>query len=236
LSITNILKEKYGFSDVISLFNENATKTKIEEIFVDILQDPNKIGPKDRVLVYYSGHGRLKLDYDYEGKERREGYIIPHDAKKDKYSSYIEMQTIIKACQNCSAKHVLLVLDCCYSGYALLRNIGADIEKPHKVTDPYLEKIASNRAIQVLAAGEEDKPVNDSGIRTGNSAFTGALLDILESQRDVDNDGILTAREIGSKLSQEVARHVKGTPQRSIFGDISGSRFGEFIFRVFTVQ
>lgn len=229
----NILKGKYDFSDVITLYNENATKQKIEEVLVDDLCDQNRIGPKDRVLVYYSGHGKLRSDVDYEGKNRQQGYIIPQDAKKGKYSSYLEMETIIKACQNCYAKHTLLILDCCYSGYAALR--GTRSEEPQKVTDRYLDSIASYRTIQVLAAGEQDAPVNDSGIRRGNSAFTGALLDILESQKDLDSDGILTAREIGSKLSKEVARHTTGTPQRPVFSDISGSQFGEFIFRIFSV-
>jgi hypothetical protein len=144
------------------------------------------------------------------------------------------MRTIIKGCQDCQAKHVLLILDCCYSGFAALRDVGS--KKLHIATDPFLEKITADRAIQVLAASEEDEPVNDSGIRTGNSAFTGALLDILESQRDIDNDGILTAREIGSRLSQEVTRHAYGTLQTPVFRDISGSRFGEFIFNIFFVR
>jgi hypothetical protein len=63
---------------------------------------------------------------------------------------------------------------------------------------------------QVLAAGQEDQAVSDSGMRPGYSAFTGALLDILDMEMDLDNDGILTASEIGYNLGKEVIPHQKG--------------------------
>jgi len=231
-----ILEKKYEFDDVTSLFDKDATYAKMREIFIDVLQDESRIGPDDRVLVYYSGHGKLRTIITHEGNPIKAGYIIPYDAERGKYSSYLEMETIVDGCRTCQAKHVLLILDCCYSGYAAMR--GADLDKPPQATDPYLNQITSNRALQVMAAGEEDEPVNDSGIRPGNSAFTGALLDILESGSDIDGDGILTASEIGSKLGQEVARHVRGidTQQRPVFNNLSGSGLGDFVFRIFKVS
>ena len=86
-----------------------------------------------------------------------------------------------------------------------------------------------------MAAGEQGQPVNNSGTRTGNSAFTGALLDILESARNLDNDGILTASEIGSILGSEVASQTVGTVQRPVFNNLSGSQLGDFVFRIFSI-
>jgi len=232
VAIKNILEKKYDFDEgnIYCLFNEDATKANLEWIFVDKLKDDSKIGPKDRVLVYYAGHGKLRIRVGRQGQEIKYGFIIPYDAQKSKYSSYLGMETVVDGCRDCPAKHTLLILDCCYSGYAAMR--GAEITKPEKATDPYLARITAQTAIQVLAAGEENQPVNDSGTRRGNSAFTGALLDILEFERDVDNDGILTASEIGAKLAGEVARHTTGAPQRPVFNNLSGSELGDFVFKI----
>jgi uncharacterized caspase-like protein len=234
IAIKKVLQEKYSFDNTICLFNEEATNEKLHEIFIDTLRDPSIIGPDDRILVYYAGHGKLKTITNREGQEVKTGYIIPYDAKKDKYSSYLEMETIVDCCTNSPAKHVLLILDCCYSGYAATRG---DIIKPTMATDFYLKQITTNTAYQILAAGEKNQPVADSGIRKGNSAFTGALLDILESEIYLDNDGILTASEIGTKLGLEVARQSRGGVfQRPVFNNLYGSGLGDFVFKIFNTK
>ena len=119
-AIMNILEEKYGFKSLISpLFDENATDENIRRIFsADILENPDLIGPRDRVLAYYSGHGKLRPYVDFKGQEREEAFIIPYDAKLNTYYKNIAMKWIKESCQKCMAKHVLLILDCCYSGSA----------------------------------------------------------------------------------------------------------------------
>jgi hypothetical protein len=229
--INNILEKDYGFKNLVSpLFNENATKENIEEIFTDTIQNNEKIGTNDRLLIFYAGHGKLRRHYDYDRTEIREGYIIPYDSKRNKYSSNISMETITKSCQNCNAKHVLLILDCCYSGFAATRSsINDDY---HHIDKKYLNDIASRRAIQVLAAGQDDQPVSDSGIRPGHSAFTGALLDILENQADLNKDGIISVREIAHYLETQVVKHTRGIVQRPLYNEIIGSRNGDFLFKI----
>src|SRR5436309_3539715 len=77
-AVQEILTNEYGFNDIISLFNEQATLANIREIFFDVLQDDARIGPKDRVLIYYSGHGKLRTRINYNGQEVKEGYILPY--------------------------------------------------------------------------------------------------------------------------------------------------------------
>jgi uncharacterized caspase-like protein len=233
--INKVVVEQYGFSNLIPpLFNERATKDKLEEIFVDILPDEEKIGKRDRILVYYSGHGKLRTYYGFGGQEIKEGYIVPYDSKLKKYSSNISMETIVKGCQNCPAKHVLLILDCCYSGAAFTRGTN-EPPRPKRVNNAYIKDITSRRAIQVLAAGQEDEPVSDSGVRPGYSAFTGALLDTLEPEIDLDNNGILSVSEIGSYLEQQVALQNGRQYQRPAYNRISGSDNGDFIFKIFRI-
>lgn len=228
--IENIVKERYGFDNLITLYNEDATKEKVEQILVDELRNREIIAPEDRVLIYYSGHGKLQSLIGFQGESQRTGYIVPYDAKRDKASTYIEMKRIVDYCQECIAKHILLVLDCCYSGYAALR-IG-ETQRPPSYTETHLRDVTNRRTIQVIAAGQEDQPVNDSGIRPGYSAFTGALLDILEAGKDLNDDGILSASEIGFYLEREVSRHVKGIAQKPVFNHLAGSALGDFIFSI----
>ena len=106
IAIEKVLKEKYGFNILTSLYNENATVENITHIFTDILQDKNIIGSKDRILIYYSGHGKLRTILNRQGQEIKQGFIVPHDSNKEKYNLNVPMETVVDGCQNCPAKHV----------------------------------------------------------------------------------------------------------------------------------
>jgi uncharacterized caspase-like protein len=138
------------------------------------------------------------------------------------------METIIKSCQSCIAKHVLLILDCCYNGYAATRS---SIDNLQQIDNRYLDDLASRRAIQVLAAGQDDQPVSDSGIRLGHSSFTDALLDILENKMDLNNDGIISVREIACYLETQVSKH-SYLYQRPVYNEIAGNQNGYFLFKI----
>jgi molecular chaperone DnaK len=233
IAIEKVLKEKYGFNILTSLYNENATAENITHIFTDLLQDKDVIGSKDRIIIYYSGHGKLRTILNRQAQEIKQGFIVPYDSNKHKYNLNVPMQTLVESCQNCAAKHVLLILDCCYSGIAAIR---AGEAPKQKASQFYLKEIASRSATQVIAAGQEDEAVSDSGKRPGYSAFTGALLDILDMERDLDDDGILTASEIGYNLGKEVILHQKGIYQKPVYTHITGSEGGDFIFKLFDIS
>jgi hypothetical protein len=229
-AIKRVLEDNYNFDNVITLFNEEATADKIRELLQDTLRDESTIGTKDRVLIYYSGHGKLRTDTKPNGEEIKTGYIIPYDSRLGRYWASIEMDDLIRSCQGSKAKHILLVLDCCYSGFAATRSVDSKVP-PKNVDEKYLKDITQRRAIQVLAATQEDEPANDSGILPGFSSFTGALLGILKNEKDPIPNGIITASEIGTVLQQEVV-HQKGVFQRPSYNVIAGSEGGDFIFKV----
>jgi uncharacterized caspase-like protein len=228
--IEKILRERYEFDNLITLYNEEATKTNLEEILEEKVRDRDIIDSDDRVLIYYSGHGKLQSYFGYQGESLKRGYIVPYDAKRDKHSTCIDMERIVTSCQECMAKHILLVMDCCYSGHAALRI--TEPQRPPLDPKTYLRDITNTRTIQILAAGLEDQPVSDSGRRPGYSAFTGALLDILESNEDLNKDGILSASEIGLYLESEVPKQAVGVTQKPVCNHLSGSALGDFVFRI----
>ncbi|MGI0063347.1 MAG: tetratricopeptide repeat protein [Nitrosopumilaceae archaeon] len=230
--MAKILKEKYGFDSVKLIVDKEAAKQKLDEIFIDYIRSDD-ITEKDRLLVYYSGHGDIRSSEDHEGRAFEESYLIPYDAKGGVYSSYVNMNSVTNNCLLCKAKHVLLIFDSCYSGTAFIGPKGPG-KKPKKITDEYLRRIIKKRTIQALAATDKVQVALDSGLTSNHGAFTGCLLNILNDDIDPDNDGILTASEVGAYLEKKVPR--SGIPQNPIHGHLPGSEVGEFIFNVFNVS
>ena len=60
MAVKTILKNAYDFDNLIFLLNEDASANKMREIFIEILQDETVVGRQDRVLIYFSGHGKLR--------------------------------------------------------------------------------------------------------------------------------------------------------------------------------
>ena len=228
-AMATVLKEKYGFNNIQLLLDNDATKEKLEGIFKDYIRG-DVITNKDRLLVYYSGHGIIREGTNNRGQPSEESFLIPHDATRGVYASYVDMETITNNCGLCNAKHILLILDSCYSGSVFVTPRGG-VEKPKKITDEYLKRIISKRTIQAVAATDNAQVALDRGLNSNHGAFTGLLLDILNDDMDPDNDGILTASDVGSYLARNIPRYK--IPQNPISGHLPGSDFGEFIFNVF---
>ncbi len=85
---------------------------------------------------------------NFKGEEVREGFIVPYESPTGQYSNNIPMDELVKVCQNCSAKHVLLILDCCYSGYALTSDSVRNTT--YTATEDYIKDIASRRSFRFL--------------------------------------------------------------------------------------
>ena len=97
------LREMYGFHTEV---HRNLTKVQIESI----LQSwQRKTFPEDgQLLVFFSGHGTFR-------KYNKSGYFIPKGKGSD-YENYIPLIDIERAVTGIPCKHILLVVDACYSG------------------------------------------------------------------------------------------------------------------------
>ncbi|HHW4682860.1 MAG TPA: polysaccharide deacetylase family protein, partial [Xylella sp.] len=116
-AIANTLVESLGFpsSHVILLKNREATHDKIMAAFNTQLTN-SRIQKNDRLFVFFAGHGavrRLSFGHDL-------GYIIPADSNPGNFATdAISMTEIQNIAENFQAKHVLFVIDACYSGLRL---------------------------------------------------------------------------------------------------------------------
>jgi peptidoglycan/xylan/chitin deacetylase (PgdA/CDA1 family)/tetratricopeptide (TPR) repeat protein len=218
-AIKDLLIQKYSFKPdhIFSLMNGEATRQNILSLLGDKLADANKIQHEDRVLVFYAGHGATRK----LASGRELGYIIPVDADLTNFEgSAISMTNFQDISEAIPAKHLLFVMDSCYSGLALTRGGGTTL------SENYLTEISRREARQMFTAGGADQQVADNG-PNGHSVFTWTLLEGLDGRADLNGDGVITATELAAYVAPAVSALSHQTPA---FGNLPGSEGGDFIF------
>lgn len=236
--VARVLREDFGFDHVFTLYDQQASQKELLGWLLDklpgnISPDETKtearIGPNDRLIIFFAGHGTTQRS---EAGHLR-GYLIPQDARQGYYSDYIKMSEIRETCGYILAKHILIILDCCFSGVAAVRSMVSPASSPHILTDAYIKHITERKAWQIMTAGAKDELAADSGTRPGHSAFTSVLLAGLEGFADHNNDQIITATDLANYIKPEVIRQTTlhgGAGQSPFFNYLAGSEQGDFVF------
>ena len=217
--IRKLLISEFGFpkENVRILIDNEATLNNIRDALYEIASMANE---DDRILVYFAGHGETRSLKS--GIEK--GYLIPTDGDLDKiFNTCLPMTEIKDIANETVAKHVLFLMDACFSGLAAVDTRGLD-----RSTPGYIEKIVRDRARQVITAGGKNEEVIEKD-EWGHSAFAKNLIQGLKNAiADHDYDGYITADELGSYLRKRVTIDSENlqTPIKARFG--SGE--GEFVF------
>lgn len=107
-AIIDVLTQKYGFEkeNIYTLFDSLVTRQSFIATFKSLI---NKIGPNDKLVIYYSGHGQFD-------SQLNEGYWIPYNAKTDDESEFIPNSYLMQLIKSINSKHTLLIADACFSG------------------------------------------------------------------------------------------------------------------------
>lgn len=206
--------EELGFDEIITLMDHEATKYNITQVLGDRL--PRQVQKEDRVLIFFAGHGQTE---NIGG--RQYGYIIPVDGDiRNYYSSAISMAQVREFSKRIPAKHIYYVIDACYSGLGLSRS-GPRFSPSMK---GYLKKVTSLPAVQMITAGGKGEQVLEAD---GHGLFTEYFLNGIEGQADADDDGVVTASELGAYLRPSVSK-ASEQKQTPLFGSLEGE--GEFVF------
>jgi hypothetical protein len=226
--MARVLRESFGFDEVHTLYDQEASDGEILSWLRDRL--PHETHENDRVVFFFAGHGATQPGEE-EGTKR--GYLVPHNARVGQYADYVDMRELRDACALIPAKHILVILDTCFSGIAAVATRDEPQRSGAPLSDAYLRRITTGRARQVLTAGRSDERAADSGVRPGHSAFTGALLDALEGRADQNCDGLITAVDLASYVCPRVSREtaVAGEAgQTPFFGRLDVRGEGDFVF------
>ena len=202
-----------GF-DVISLQNQQATKRNILHVLKEQL--PKKVGRRDRLVIFYAGHGAAGILPTGE----EVGFIIPSDGRAvvderrleiiggeivvDDYdtfadkANFISVEEIRDVSDSVAAKHIFYIIDGCYSGfldpaaYSKLqpsRRIGRDIKGSQQETSRGLD-----------LGVEEEKETRMSTRVPKHQSVPTDYLDIITSRDTVQ---ILTAGSSGEKVYEK---------------------------------
>ncbi|WP_152447181.1 polysaccharide deacetylase family protein [Janthinobacterium sp. HH01] len=216
-AIRDTLVNRFGFAGerVFTLANGEATRNNILALFHDKLADA-QLKKDDRIFVFFAGHGATRQ----LSSGRNLGYIIPVDSDPQQVSvDAIPMTDLQNIAESLNAKHVLFVMDACYSGLGLTRGGG---------NSAFLRDNARRLGRQMLTAGGADQMVADGG-PNGHSVFTWTLLQALNGKADLNGDGLITATELAAYVAPAVASVSQQTPA---FGSLPGSEGGEFVFQL----
>jgi len=222
-SIRDLLINTFGFESdhIFLLTDEAATLKKIKDTLSDLGE---KVGKNDRVIIYFSGHGQ-SLDLENGGQM---GFLIPVDGSTRNsrlYSSSLAMSDIKAISNFIPAKHILYLVDACYSG--LLASTQKGLSTNDKL---YLRQITLARGRQIITAGGKGE-VSYERPEWGHGAFTYKLLEGLETGlADLNDDGIITSSELGNYLKDKVPR-ISNFKQIPRFKYLTEDE-GEFVFLI----
>lgn len=221
------LEDEFGFDspDDWVLTDEQATRVGIEALVDDLGQN---LQPDDNLVFFYAGHGaELPIEFDGEVVGRT-GYLVPVGVKaplETAESQYIEIKQLLEDIAKLPARHVLVILDSCYSGMALdseLKTRGGGMTQ--QTVD-----LMSRRSRRVLTSAQADQLAADGGASfPENSLFTGWLTEGLrraasdvegQPSPDSDDDGLITVTELFSFVSGRVgsASESRQTPDFGAF-------------------
>jgi hypothetical protein len=206
--LAKVLKEKYGFETTL-LLDQTADETR--DALIKFTQNRKST---DNILIYYAGHGQLN-------KKQKRGYWLPIDASEQLDSKWISNNNIKDYITSSKAKHILLVVDSCFSG-SLMRGGG---EKPsvEKLTENTLKRLQKLKTRLVITSGGNEYVADGIG-GSKNSVFAEPLIKALNNNNDVIRSG-----ELFLQVRNYVVNNADQTPNSSLIHG-TGHDGGEFLF------
>jgi hypothetical protein len=214
-AVANVLRDRYGYQTNVLL---NASRLEMLSALNDMRE---KLGANDNLLIYYAGHGEM----DAAGK----GYWVPSDGVAGNSKTWVSNAQISDMLNAMPAKHVLTVVDSCYSG--TMTSASSPSFDPGSMSadkwNTWVKTMANGRSRTALTSGGL-QPVPDVG--AGNhSYFARAFINALQ-----DNGKLLEAGRLYRTVSTQVAlTSVKAPlPQNPRYAPIrfAGHESGEFFF------
>lgn len=212
-AIKKIFDKKYKFHKTW-LF-ENASRGKIYEEFEKL---KSIITEKDYLLIYYSGHGQTDIN--------NVAYWIPEEGN-DKYYTWVNVNALTNTLENIKAKHILFMIDSCYSGLTFKSQ--SIVDKDLVNDQAVIEEALLYYSRKVLTSGSGKKRVLDAIPGEKHSLFAKGFIKELE-----ENKGNLRAEQIWQRLKYyHKGKTIKQVPAFGTIDALSLSDSnGDFVFHI----
>ena len=206
--VGKLLQNSYGFETSV------LTNSSRGQILDSLDRLRKQLTKNDNLLIYYAGHGSLD-----EGAGR--GYWLPVDAHPDRRSTWLSNADITDTLKAIRAKHVMVVVDSCYSG-TLTRSTPRGVKVEPRTQD-FITRMLTKKSRTVLASGGLE-PVIDSG-GSGHSVFAKAFLDALR-----ENKGVIDGTQVFAYVRQQVRLNAPQTPEYANIRYAGHEVGGDFLF------
>jgi len=210
-AFARVLLERYEFDSLhmYSLFNEEVTKGNI---YNTIARLSKIIGRKDRLVIYYAGHGDTT-------QAIRDYYWVPYDGKLDAQYDYISNSDLRTWIRSINPLHTVLFSDACFAGLITSRASGEE----------NISRTESMPSRFVLASGMHDEQVMDQFMGTNNSPFAYYLIKCLEGNEEPSVSVYRVAMFVQERVSNQTGG--QQNPEFSNMPDFPDSK-GQFYFHL----
>jgi len=238
--LADLLERRHGYR--VECLAHDVTDLRLKVLITSL---DKRVGPDDRLLFYFAGHGIA-----YDGDDGRPaGYLIPENAERDK-SKFLAMEDLHASLTALKCRHMLLILDCCFAAafrWSSTRRVDLPPDVLHReryeryIEDPAWQVISSayGEALDLLAGDVIGKRPEQEG----HSPFADALFRGLEGEADIipiaqdgrpRGDGVITATELYLYLRESVENATKGRRFRQTPGlwPLNRHGGGEYVFLV----
>ena len=216
-SLENVLETKFGYESYESLVESmrkerpeplregKATRDAIDSLVKDGLQDV--LCPGDDFILFFSGHGDSRQWQD-GGAKNASGYLVPADAPEQGHSHLIEVKEFLEDINHLPARHILVILDACYSGIAI-----QDALQGMRSSGEYQAALASRKSRKVIVSAQPDQTASDHGSIRDHSLFGGLLFQALDQGLAAKGKDFIADADLGEFLKQHVFEAAQAAPE-----------------------
>lgn len=206
LAIVSALTESSGFDSksVRTLLDKEATR---ENILATLIGFRKLCQRDDRLVVFFAGHGHSET-----GNRKTHGFLVPVDGNPTDLETLIRWQSLVEDAELIPAKHILFVMDACFSGLLMQR---AGPSSGSRFVSDMLQRYSR----QAITAGKADQLVADGG-KGKNSLFTEYFVEALRGSA-ADKNGVITASSAMHYAYTRVSKDPK-SDQTPHYGHLEG--------------
>ena len=204
ITMKEILENKdiCGFDEVIDLVDRTSKEALVE------VEKILKRAENDLVFIYFSGHGKKDFENDL--------CLLFNDTEEDTLLATSLTFDFINKCRRYpSRKSVIIILDCCYSGNAGIRD--TDVMEA-------LKKHSGSGTIILTSTGLTGSPTAKEEEKLGHGVFTHYLIEGLErGHADKKGEGRISIDELYDYAFEKTTGSCSQSPKKE--GSIEGTIF-----------
>jgi hypothetical protein len=218
---------RFPEQNVCLLIDRQATTARFKEMFQKGLVDRAQAG--DVAVVFFSGHGSIKRDLNYDESGEWDQTIMFHDARTGGVGDLVddEFNQLLGQLYE-KTKHIVVITDSCHSGTVTRGDFVARFEPEDKSDAAPSPDLGGDGAywvpetmpgIVVMSAASDDSVALE---RDGRGLFTEALWQVMS--RAYDSNRPLTYAQVSRQVPPLIAAQSYQIPY--FHGDLNQAVFG----------